>query len=105
MNKNKLLMMAAISGLVLGGGVSDSYAGKDGYEKCTGVAPKGANGCGANDHKCGGFAKSDFDSEEWVYVKEGTCSEIKKAMKSSALKEYAREIARAAVKYQDNAPK
>jgi uncharacterized membrane protein len=103
MNKNKILMMAAVTGLALGG--ANAYAGKAGYEKCKGVAPKGANGCGANDHKCGGFAKTDFDSEEWVYVKEGSCAEIKKAMKSPALREYAREIAKSAVKYQDNAPK
>ena len=95
MNKNKILMMAAVSGLVMGG-VSDSYAGREGFEKCKGIAPKGANGCGANDHKCGGFAKNDFDSEEWVYVKEGSCSDIQKAMKSPALRGYAREIARAA---------
>ena len=103
MNKNKILMMAAVAGLMIGG--SNAYAGRDGFEKCKGVAPKGANGCGANDHKCGGFAKKDFDSEEWVYVKEGTCDEVKKAMKSPALREYAREIAKSAVKYQGNAPK
>ncbi len=37
MNENKLLMMAAISGLVLGGGVGDSFTGRDGYEKCNGI--------------------------------------------------------------------
>lgn len=47
----------------------------------------------------------DFEKEEWVYVKEGDCDEVKKAMKSSALREYAKEIAKTAVKYQDNAPK
>ena len=104
MNKNKILMMAAVTGLMIGG--SNAYAGRDGFEKCKGIAPKGANGCGANDHKCGGFAtKTDSNSEEWVYVKEGSCADIKKAMKSPALREYAREIAGSAVKYQDNAPK
>jgi uncharacterized membrane protein len=44
MNKNKILMMAAVTGLALGG--ANAYAGKAGYEKCKGVAPKGANGCG-----------------------------------------------------------
>ena len=36
-----------------------------------------------------------------VYVKEGSCGDIKKAMKSPALREYAREIAKSAVKYND----
>lgn len=62
-----------------------------------------------HDHQCGGFTGGDFDKEEWVYVwvyvKEGTCSRVKKAMKSPALREYAKEIAKTAVKYQDNAPK
>ena len=103
MNKNKILMMAAVTGLMIGG--SNAYAGRDGFEKCKGVAPKGANGCGANDHKCGGFAKNDFDKEEWVYVKEGTCDEVKQGMRSPAMRAYAKEIAKSAVKYQDNAPK
>ena len=104
MKKNKLLMMAAVSG-ILAGGVNDSHAGKQGYEMCKGVAPKGANGCGANGHQCGGYAKSDWHSEEWVYVKKGTCSEVQKAMKSPAMKAYAKEIVRAAVKYQGNSSK
>jgi uncharacterized membrane protein len=46
------------------------------YEKCKGVAAKGANDCGANTHKCAGFAKTNFDANEWVYTPKGTCETL-----------------------------
>ena len=45
-------------------------------EKCAGVAAKGKNDCGANDHSCAGHAKKDSDPNEWVYVPEGVCEKI-----------------------------
>lgn len=41
--------------------------------KCAGIAKKGKNHCGANGHKCGGYAKKDFDKNEWIYVRKEVC--------------------------------
>lgn len=41
--------------------------------KCAGIAAKGKNHCGANGHSCGGYAKKDFDPNEWIYVREEVC--------------------------------
>lgn len=45
-------------------------------ERCAGIAAKGKNDCGANDHSCAGKAKRDNDPNEWVYVPEGVCEKI-----------------------------
>jgi uncharacterized membrane protein len=45
-------------------------------EKCAGVAAKGKNDCGANDHTCAGHAKKNNDPNEWVYLPEGVCEKI-----------------------------
>jgi uncharacterized membrane protein len=45
-------------------------------EKCAGIAAKGKNDCGANDHSCAGHAKKDNDPNEWVYVPAGLCEKI-----------------------------
>ena len=41
--------------------------------KCAGIAAKGKNHCGANGHDCGGLAKTDFDKNEWIYVRKEVC--------------------------------
>lgn len=53
-----------------------SHAGKEGFEKCQGIAKAGMNDCGANGHTCAGKAEVDGDKNEWVYVPEGTCEKI-----------------------------
>lgn len=54
-----------------------SWAKKgDTVERCQGVAKKGLNDCGANDHGCAGMAKKDNDPNEWVYTPEGLCRKI-----------------------------
>ena len=45
-------------------------------EKCAGVAAKGKNDCGANDHSCAGHAKKDNDPNEWVYLPAGVCEKV-----------------------------
>lgn len=45
-------------------------------EKCAGIAAKGKNDCGANDHSCAGHAKRDNDPNEWVYVPAGVCEKL-----------------------------
>jgi len=47
-------------------------------EKCAGVAAKGKNDCGANDHSCAGHAKADNDPNEWVYLPAGVCEKLGK---------------------------
>ena len=44
--------------------------------KCKGVARKGKNDCGANNHACGGKAAKDRDPNEWIYVPKGVCEKI-----------------------------
>jgi uncharacterized membrane protein len=55
---------------------TSTFAAKEGFEKCAGIVKAGKNDCGANDHACGGGAKTDSDPEEWIYVPEGTCEKI-----------------------------
>lgn len=68
------------AGLILVAAVAissnNAFAGKEGFEKCKGIAKAGQNDCGANGHSCAGNAAQDADPNEWVYVPEGTCEKI-----------------------------
>jgi len=64
-----------------------AHAGKEGYEKCQGIAKAGMNDCGANGHACAGYAKVDNDKNEWIYVPEGTCEKIAGGVVKVAKKE------------------
>lgn len=71
------------SGLVLTGQAvaTPSWAKKgDTIVKCKGVAKKGKNDCGANNHACAGMAKKDNDPNEWVYVPSGVCEKLAKGV-------------------------
>ncbi|HIE02787.1 MAG TPA: DUF2282 domain-containing protein [Thiotrichaceae bacterium] len=46
------------------------------WEKCAGIVKTGMNACGTSKHACGGEAKTDADSEEWILVPQGTCNKI-----------------------------
>lgn len=76
----KTLLAAALGAgaLLLGGGAQAVPDQPETWEKCAGVAMAGQNDCGALDgsHDCAGQAESDGDSNEWVYVPEGTCTKI-----------------------------
>lgn len=76
MSKTTTTSAAAILAMALLASPVISEAGKEGYEKCTGIAKAGMNDCGANGHGCAGQAKVDGDANEWVYVPEGTCEKI-----------------------------
>ena len=67
---------ASILALALVANTGAAHAGKEGYEKCQGIAKAGQNDCGANGHQCAGYAKVDGDKNEWIYVPEGTCEKI-----------------------------
>ena len=74
--KNISVTAASILAVALLSNPAVSHAGKEGYEKCQGIAKAGQNDCGANGHACAGYAKVDGDPNEWVYVPEGTCDKI-----------------------------
>lgn len=78
-DNSKLIASAAIASVLALGGVgvvSDAEAGDyAGKEKCKGIAKAGENGCAANGHPCAGQAKVDYDPNEWILVKAGTCAE------------------------------
>ena len=79
MKDKTLLMSTALAGVVALGLSTisqEASAAKEGFEKCTGVAKAGMNDCGTSKHACAGQAAVDNDSEEWVYVPEGTCEKI-----------------------------
>jgi len=67
---------ASILAVALVANTGMAHAGKEGYEKCQGIAKAGMNDCGANGHACAGYAKVDNDKNEWIYVPEGTCEKI-----------------------------
>ncbi len=76
---NKNLIKSALTSVMAVGLVtvsSAAMAGKPGMEKCMGVAAAGKNDCGTSQHACAGMSKTDGQAEEWVYVKEGTCSKL-----------------------------
>jgi uncharacterized membrane protein len=75
-NLNKSAAAASILALALVANSGLVHAGKEGYEKCQGIAKAGMNDCGANGHSCAGQAEVDGDKNEWVYVPEGTCDKI-----------------------------
>ncbi|MCU7835566.1 MAG: DUF2282 domain-containing protein [gamma proteobacterium symbiont of Taylorina sp.] len=60
---------------------ANAFAGKPGFEKCTGIVKAGMNDCGTSKHACAGMAKVDKDPEEWIYVPEGTCAKLVDAAK------------------------
>lgn len=72
---NKLLLTAALAGVVAAGTTAPVMADSHDKERCFGIAKAGKNDCkSANgSHSCAGHAKVDNDGDEWVYVSKGTC--------------------------------
>ena len=100
--QKKLLMAAALAGSVLANKKAFSSSTASKGVKCHGIAAKGANSCGARSHKCGGFAQSDFDKKEWVYVKKGTCAKLQKMMQDADLRDFLKRSTKNARKYKKN---
>lgn len=46
------------------------------FEKCYGIAARGANDCGTATHSCAGTSTKANDSASWLYVPAGTCKKI-----------------------------
>lgn len=76
MTDNKVLISAALAGVVALSLGAAAQAAKPGYEKCAGIVKAGMNDCGTSTHSCAGQAATDGDAEEWVYVPAGTCNKI-----------------------------
>ena len=76
MLKKSTVAASSILAIALMSNPLSAHAGKEGYEKCQGIAKAGQNDCGANGHSCAGQAAVDGDPNEWVYVPEGTCEKI-----------------------------
>ena len=45
-------------------------------ERCYGIVRAGKNDCGTAKHACAGHATRDAESEEWLMLPAGTCSQI-----------------------------
>lgn len=73
---NKLLLSAAISGIMVASAAAPALAEEGAKEKCYGIAKAGKNGCASADgsHSCAGQAKVDNDPNEWVIVDAGECT-------------------------------
>ncbi len=82
--KNNKAINSAVAGILALGAAATStsaFAVPDqpkNWEKCTGIAKAGMNDCGSLDekHSCSGQSTVDDDTNEWVYVPEGTCTKI-----------------------------
>lgn len=72
---NKLLLSAALAGVMAAGVVTTAMAADPSKEKCYGIAKAGKNDCAATNgsHSCAGQSKADNDLNEWKYVAKGTC--------------------------------
>ena len=75
---NKLLVSAAMAGIMAAGMAAPTAAVAEGKEKCYGVAKAGENHCASADgsHSCAGQAKVDNDPNEWKYVPKGSCDDM-----------------------------
>jgi uncharacterized membrane protein len=82
MNPRLVISSALASAMALGllGQAAAQDKAKEGAkEKCFGIAKAGQNDCAnaSGSHSCAGQAKVDNGPDEWKYVPEGTCKEMK----------------------------
>jgi len=76
-SKQNIALLSAIAlGLGLAGQAQAEKPKWEGHEKCAGIVKKGMNSCGTSKHGCAGHAKTNNDSEEWIYLPKGTCDKI-----------------------------
>jgi len=79
MNQRLVLSSALASVLAMGLASTAAAADAPAKEKCYGVAKAGQNDCAnlSGSHTCAGQAKVDKGVDEWVYLKAGTCKDMK----------------------------
>lgn len=80
-NNTKLLKQAALASVLAAGSLAATAGVPEqpkAWEKCAGIAKAGQNDCGSlnGTHGCGGYAETDNDANEWVYVPAGICEKI-----------------------------
>ena len=82
---NKLLLSAAIAGILTAATATNFNANAAEKEKCFGIAKAGKNSCASADgaHSCAGHAKKDNDPNEWKYVDQGSCKKMGGSLKSA----------------------
>jgi uncharacterized membrane protein len=75
---NKLLLSAAMAGVMLAGAQTPAMAAATDKEKCYGIAAAGKNDCAAANgaHSCAGQAKADNLPTEWKFVEKGQCETL-----------------------------
>ena len=73
---NAALVAAFASALTLAAPVVAKADGA--VEKCYGISKAGQNNCAnsGGTHSCAGQSKKDYDGQDWVAVKAGTCADV-----------------------------
>ena len=72
---NKLLITAALAGIMAAGAAYADEPAMAAKEKCYGIAKAGKNDCKSADgkHSCSGQAATDNEPNEWKFVDAGAC--------------------------------
>ena len=72
---NKLLLSAALAGVLMAGVANAADDAMTSKEKCYGIAKAGKNSCksASGSHSCAGQAKTDNSPDDFVVVDKGTC--------------------------------
>jgi len=73
MYHKKLLLAAAITGVMAMTAIQTAAAADDSTEKCYGVAKAGKNDCATASHSCAGSSKKDNDPAEWKKMPQAEC--------------------------------
>lgn len=75
---NKLLLSAALAGVMAATTTAAMADTGESKEKCYGIAKAGKNDCSAADgsHSCAGQATKDNDPNEWKSVAKGECEKM-----------------------------
>jgi uncharacterized membrane protein len=82
MNKSSKILSSASAACLLSAAIglaatsATAHAKPDDTEKCAGIVKAGQNDCGANGHGCAGYADTDGDPNEWVFMPKGLCDKI-----------------------------
>ena len=76
MHHKKLLLAAAITGVMAMTSIQTVAAADEGMEKCYGVAKAGKNDCASAAHACAGHGTMDKSGSEWVKLPKGSCERL-----------------------------
>lgn len=76
MYHKKLLLAAAITGVMAMTSIQTVAAADETTEKCYGVAKAGKNDCASAAHACAGHGTMDKSGSEWVKLPKGTCERL-----------------------------